>query len=84
VALKPIPTDFFSFRDNTFVAEESTLRGNGYRFNSYIKLINPKTGKEVEFDLYEVDRDREGDAMGFRFKARGTKHANLRILVIND
>ena len=80
--LKSIPTTLFSFRDGAFVAEVSTL--HDYAFNSYIKLRNPKTGGEVEFDLAAIERDNDGDVRCWRFNSRSAKHADLSVVIFND
>ena len=78
--LKPIPTTLFSFRNSTFTAEASDL--NGYTFNSYVRLSNPTTHGEIEFDLVNVQRDREGDVQFWEFASRSK--APLRIIIFND
>lgn len=80
LTLKPIPTNLFSFKDKLFTAEISDLRG--YEVASEIVLTNPKTNGQAKFTLVNVDRDVEGETVGWRYN--GVQHPDVRVLIIND
>ena len=73
-----IPTDLFSFKNRRFVAEASDLKA--YTFNSYITLVNPKTGGEKAFDLVSVNRDADQDVRYWLFRSDD----GLEIQIFND
>lgn len=79
---RTIPTNLFSYKNGLFTAEISTLRG--YPVATKIVLVNPKTGGQIKFNLITVDRDREGETVGWNYRAEPGKYADLRILIIND
>lgn len=81
---KAIPTDLFSYHaaDKLFTSEISTLRG--YDFCSRVSLVNPKTHVVVDFEIDVIDRDRDGDVAGWRFKSANRRYPDLRVLIIND
>lgn len=86
-SLNPIPTNsgLVSYNKDfrTFSAEASTLQGDGHDFNSMVILYNPKTNKEVQFDLIEVNRDREGDLRFWKFQSKGIEPP-VYLTIFND
>jgi hypothetical protein len=94
--LRPVTysTDLFSFKNNTFVVEDSTLRApwNGPSGRVYndacdvgFTLVNQKTGGEIVMAQDGTDKDREGEVLGWRFTCvYPKKFKHLKALIIND
>lgn len=80
-----ISTDLFSFKDRVFCTESSTLRGRGISFGNYINLMNPKTGRCVEFRFDHNDQCGEETA-GWWFVSSSvdSRIDGLKVLIIND
>lgn len=86
-SLNPIPTNSglvsYDKDTRTFTAEASTLQGNGHDFNSMVLLFNPKTNVTVQFDLTDLQRNRDGDLQLWEFTS--TKiDPPVKLIIFND
>lgn len=86
-----LPLDRFSMHKGTLVAEASDLQWAGVMqlyddaCDAGIFIRSHKTGKVEAFYESGVDRDREGDVAGWRFKPCNRKLTTVtEVLIIND
>ena len=91
-----ISTRFFSFdkEDLTLIAEDSTLRANGFTGPDLLyddacdigfTLVSTKTGNSKIFYHEKTIRDSEGDILYWTYnEIEGPKSTNLRVKIFND
>jgi hypothetical protein len=88
----PVSSKFFSFKNNSFVAEMSDLQDNLKRFDRVytdsadigFSIVSEKSGASCVFAMTEMIRDDEGELQFWNFVCVTPGFKNLKAVIFND